>query len=403
MTIRQPLGRDGDVTPESRPRPSGGRTRAEAPHAAFFVPSLDVGGAQRVTVTVANGLAARGYDVDLVLSYHRGGLCDAVADEVRVVDLETPEVPVVGVGAAAPALRSYLAREEPDVLFSVMTFATVVVLAAATSLDTGTDLVAAEHDTFGRDTTLKGRLVARVAARLYGTADHVLAVSEGVADSVVERTRVDPRRVSVQHNPVEVERIRREAREAVDHPWLDGDHEVVLSVGRLTPQKNHEMLLRAFPSVRERRDARLVVAGTGPERDDLLALAGALGIDDAVSLPGYVENAYGYMRRASVFALSSRHEGLPTVLIEALACGCPVVSTDCPSGPREILADGEYGRLVPVGDPDALSDALVATLDNPPAAAPLRERADDFAAPRAIEEYAAFVDARADRPAAERR
>lgn len=364
---------------------------------AFFVPSLDVGGAQRVTVTVANGLAAQGYDVDLVLSYHRGGLRDGVADDVRVVDLGTPSLPLVGVGASAPAIRSYLAREEPDVLFSAMTFATVVVLAAGTRLDVDTSLVAVEHDTFGHDPTLKGRLVARAASRLYGTADHVLAVSQGVADSVVARTRADPAQVSVQHNPVEVAEIRRESREAVDHPWLTGDHEVVLSVGRLAPQKDHGTLVRAFATVRERRpEARLVVAGTGSEREDLLALADSLGIDDDVSLPGYVENAYGYMRRASVFALSSRHEGLPTVLIEALACGCPVVSTDCPSGPREILAAGEYGRLVPVGDPDALADAIVATLDDPPGADVLRTRADDFAAPRAIEEYAAFVDARTD-------
>jgi glycosyltransferase involved in cell wall biosynthesis len=295
-------------------------------------------------------------------------------------------------------LRSYLARQEPDVLFSAMTFATVVVLATAISIDTDTDLVAVEHDTFGRDRTLKGRLVARTAARLYRTADHVLAVSQGVADSVVERTQVDPSRVTVQHNPVEIERIRRESRASVDHPWLDREHDVVLSVGRIAPQKDHETLIRAFTTVHEAHpEARLIIAGTGPERDDLLALIDSLCLDDVVSLPGHVENAYGYMRRASAFALSSRHEGLPTVLIEALACGCPVVSTDCPSGPREILADGEYGRLVPVGEPERLADALVATLDDPPALGPLRERADDFAASRAVDRYAAFVDARADR------
>jgi glycosyltransferase involved in cell wall biosynthesis len=194
------------------------RTGDATAHAAFFVPSFGVGGAQRVTVTVANRLAGRGYDIDLVVPYGDGPLRDAVADEVRVVDVRTPDLPALGIGAAAPALRSYLARQEPDVLFSAMTFATVVVLATAISIDTDTDLVAVEHDTFGRDRTLKGRLVARTAARLYRTADHVLAVSQGVADSVVERTQVDPSRVTVQHNPVEIERIRRESRASVDHP-----------------------------------------------------------------------------------------------------------------------------------------------------------------------------------------
>ena len=366
-------------------------------HVALFVPSLTVGGAQRVTTTVANGLAERGYEVDLLLSYNRGELAETVAGEVRVVDLETPQIPVVGIGASVPALRSYLEREEPDVLFSAMTYATVVVLAAAFQLGVDTRFVGVEHTTFGRNLTLKERLVTEVATRWYGSIDHVLAVSQGVADAVVERTRIDPERVSVQYNPVEVADIDRLADEAVDHPWLDGDHEVVLSVGRLDSPKDYGTLVRAFAEVNRKRPAtRLVIAGTGSERDQLLELADSLGVGEELSLPGYVENPYRYMQRASVFALSSRYEGLPTVLIEALACGCPTVSTDCPSGPNEFLDDGRYGRLVPVGDHEALAEAIVGTLERPPDSESLRARAEAFAAPHVIDEYADFVDAQAD-------
>lgn len=392
MTLRE--SRDAGGVPQERDDGAEISAVNDSIHVALFVPSLTVGGAQRVTTTVANGLAERGYEVDLLLSYNRGELAATVTEQVRVVDLETPQLPVIGIGASVPALRSYLGRAEPDVLFSAMTYATVVVLAAAFRLDVDTHLVGVEHTRFGRNLTVKERLVSTLAARWYRSIDHVLAVSQGVADAVVERTRIDPERVSVQYNPVEVADIQRLSEEPVDHPWLDGDHEVVLSAGRLDSPKDYGTLVRAFAAVDERRpDTRLVIAGTGPERDDLLELAESLGIGDRLSLPGYVENPYRYMQRASVFALSSRYEGLPTVLIEALACGCPVVSTDCPSGPGEILADGRYGRLVPVGDHDALADAIVTTLEDPPDSEPLRARAEEFAASRVIDEYVEFVDA----------
>jgi glycosyltransferase involved in cell wall biosynthesis len=360
---------------------------------AFFVPSLGIGGAERVTVTLANGLAERGYTVDLVV-VEGGPLASDVAGEVRLVELDGSRRPLVGIGGCVLSIRRYITHHEPAILFSAMTFVNVLTVLATYRSKAETAVVATEHDTFGMNPTVKGRIVEAAATPAYRAADHVVAVSRGVADSVRRQTGVDDSCVSVLYNPVEVAEIQRESREPVDHPWLDDDSlDVVLSVGRLESQKDQATLVRAFATVHERRpETRLLLTGTGSREAALVDLAASLGISDVVSLPGYVDNVYGYMRRADVFALSSRHEGLPTVLIEALACGCPVVSTDCPSGPREILDDGTYGRLVPVGDPASLADGVVDSLKDSTDPDALRSRANDFAADAAVDEYITFVE-----------
>jgi glycosyltransferase involved in cell wall biosynthesis len=330
----------------------------------------------------------------LVLAYPGGGLRDDVDPAVSVVQLDVPRLPGVGLATGCPRIRSYVRRAEPAAFVSTMTFANVVTLLATLGDADGTALIPAEHDTFGMSDGAKRRLTRALATRLYARADHVIAVSEGAAESVVTGTRAGSEEVSVLHNPIDVAGIRQAAVEAVDHPWLaDDDLSVVLGVGRMTPQKDFPTLVRAFQQLRrEREDARLIVAGKGEGLDSLQSLVAELDLEGSVDLPGYVDNVYGYMDRADVFALSSAWEGLPTVLIEALACGTPVVATDCPSGPREILRDGELGPLVPVDDPEALADALAATLASPPDPGPLRARADDFAPEAVIDDYATFLE-----------
>jgi glycosyltransferase involved in cell wall biosynthesis len=363
---------------------------------ALYVPALRVGGAQHVTVNIANGFAGRGHPVDLVVSHARGGFRDQVSEAVNLVDLGTPELPGIGIGASVPALQRYLDRAEPGILFSAMTFANVIALAAARLSTAETRIVPTEHDEFGMDRRPKSRLVSRLAGRLYPSADHVLGVSAGVVESVVRNTGIDREQVSIMYNPIEVAEIRDRAAEPPTHEWaVDPSVDLVFTVGRLEPQKDLPTLIEAFESVATRRpDARLVVAGKGSRAGVLQERVRERGLGDVVDLPGYVDNPYAFMANAATFALSSRHEGLPTVLIEALACGCPVVSTDCPSGPAEILQDGEYGRLVPVDDPEALADGIAATIDDPPPADRLRGRADDFARETVIEEYVRFVDRR---------
>lgn len=360
---------------------------------AIYLPELTPGGAQRVTVDLANGLAERGHSVALLVSYPGGQLRPEVGDSVRIVDLSTPEIPGLGIVASIPSLIGYLRRNRPRILFSAMTYANVVATAAARLSASGTPVAIVEHTTVGMETGGKRDVTTRLARWLYPLADRVIAVSEGVATSVRERTRVDPEQVVVLPNPVPVAAIRERAERDIDLPWpADPDHEVVLWVGRFAPEKDLPTLVRAFDRLHERRpETRLVLAGTGPERERLERLVADRGLTEVVAFPGYVDPA-PYMARASVFALSSTYEGLPTVLVEALACGCPVVSTDCPSGPREILADGEFGRLVPVGDDAALADAIETTLDADPDEARLRARADEYASDRVLAAYESLVE-----------
>jgi glycosyltransferase involved in cell wall biosynthesis len=215
----------------------------------------------------------------------------------------------------------------------------------------------------------------------------VIAVSQGVKDCVVKWVGVAPEHVEVIYNPVILPEHRRAARAAVDHPFFAADAPpVVLVVGRLTRLKNFALLMRAFARVLRARDARLVVLGEGEQRSELESLAQTLGIGEAVAMPGYVANPHAFMAKAAVLALSSDSEGLPTVLIEALASGTPVVATDCPTGPREILDGGRLGRLVPVGDEAALAEAIEATLAAPTAAATPRDLAR-FTVPVATAAY----------------
>lgn len=374
---------------------------ASGPHVAFFVPRLRVGGAQRVTITLANGLAERGYDVDLVLSHREGDLLDQVSDTVRIVDLATPTVPVIGILAGLPRLRSYLERAEPSVLFAAITFANVVSLLAAAVASADTRTVPTEHNQFGLGTGHKPRITSTLARNLYGFADGVVAVSEGVADSIVESTGISREDVTVLYNPIPVADIRSKSREPVEEVWLRSpEFETIVSVGRLEAPKDPFTLLRSFESLhRIRPNTRLVLLGGGSDRAELLDLAERLGIDEVVSLPGYAANPYKYMGRASVFVLSSESEGLPTVLIEALACGCPIVATDCPSGPREILSDSEFGTLVPVGDATALRDAILAMLNESADPEKLVRRSRDFSVATIIDQYEAFIERLIDRRA----
>jgi len=360
---------------------------------AFYIPSLTVGGAERVTVSVANGLAKRGYEVDLVVSFNTGAFRAEVDERVTIVDLDTPKVPVLGIGASVPCLSQYLSARSPSILFSQMTYANDIYLVSQLVSGSDTISVGTIHNTLGMQEESKEKFVQMLQRRLAGQADQFVAVSDGVAESVVENVGVHREKVTVLHNPIPVRDVQQQAQESVDHRWLDSpEHEVILGVGRLERAKNFSSFLRAFSHLHESRpQTRAIIVGKGSKRAELEALAAELDIEDVVSFPGFVDNPYGYMGGASVLAMSSIHEGLPTVLIEALAAGCQVVSTDCPSGPAEILNNGEYGRLTPVGDDTELAEAIEATLDSPLPADRLIERANDFAPDAVIDEYEAFV------------
>jgi len=325
---------------------------------AIFLPSLAGGGAERVSLNLAREVANRGVDVDLVVSQAVGPYVSEIPDGVRLVDLEASRV-----ATSLPGLVRYLRRNRPDAMLTVMSHANVIGVAAASIARTSTRVVTSEHDTLSQVTERTARRRARgmpyLVAMTYPRADAIVAVSSGVADDLSAVTGLSRDDIDVIYNPVVTPEVEEAVKQAVDHPWFDpGQPPVVLGIGRLAPKKDFPTLMRAFARVREHSPARLVILGDGPDREDLHQLARELGIEQDVSMPGFVDNPFSYLRVASVFVLSSRWEGLPTVLIEALYCGTPVVATDCPSGPREILSDGQYGVLVPIDDVEVIAAGI---------------------------------------------
>jgi glycosyltransferase involved in cell wall biosynthesis len=362
-------------------------------HIALFIDNLRGGGAQWRTLTLANAFAARGYRVDLVLRHARGPLLQDVSPSVRLVPLSHPlGLRLFRFGATAIALMRYLRREQPDVLMSAANSLHPIALWARLLTGVRARLVVRVSTHLSRSAVNARRRPKRLrlwqARFFYAWADAVIAVSQGAADDMARLSRIGPERIFTIYNPVVTPTLVQRMKEHLEHPWFTpGNLPVVLAAGRLAPQKDVPTLLKAFARVRAVREARLMILGEGKERVRLESLARKLNVAGDVDFPGYVTNPLPYMARAAVFVLSSAWEGLPAVLIEALACGCPVVSTDCPSGPAEILEHGQYGTLVPVGDDGALASAILSALTLPPDRERLRARAAMFSLDRAVDRY----------------
>lgn len=233
----------------------------------------------------------------------------------------------------------------------------------------------------------------RAVRRWYPKADAVIVPSNGAADDLARTTGLARGCITAIPNPIVSASLKDRATHDVEHPWFAGDRAepVILGVGELSPRKDFATLIRAFATLRNRRPCRLVILGEGRQRFELETLAAELDVTNHVSLPGFVDNPYAYMARADVFALCSKWEGLPTVLIEALAVGTPVVSTDCPSGPSEILEGGRHGPLVPVGDAERLARAIANTLVAPPPRNALIHAADRYRIDVAADRYLAAL------------
>ena len=352
-------------------------------HAAIFLTSMQIGGAERIALNLCRGLSENGHDVDLVLVHGEGELLGELPSSVSVVDLGASRV-LTGI----LPLRRYLRQRKPDVLYSMMTEINVAAIVAHELAQSNSRLVISEHNTPSVSKSgPKDGLVLRTASLLYSRADRIITVSRGVRDDLVTVTGVSDEDVTVIYNPIDVEQIRRQAEEPIDHDWInDPETPVVMSAGRHAPQKGFDTLLRAFDQL-ETADVKLILLGEGNETASLRSLARELGIEDRVDFPGFVDNPFSYMRGANVFVLSSWYEGFGNVLIEAMATGCPVVSTDCPSGPNEILDGGRYGPLIPVKHPDQMVVAIDNVLRDPIDADVLVDRADDFSVDSVTEQY----------------
>lgn len=329
---------------------------------AIYLPSLAGGGAERAMLNLAQGLTERGCAVDLVLARAQGPYLKEVDEPIQLVDLQASRVLT-----SLPRLARYLQREQPVALISALNYANVVAIWARRVAGVSSRVLVNEQNTISRSAPSsrrwRQRMVPHLVKRFYPWADYVIGNSTGVATDLREVTGLPAERVKILYNPVVTPDVKRKAREPLSHPWFEeGQPPVIVAVGRLTKQKNFPGLVRAFARVRQDRSARLMILGEGVDRPVLEDLVRQLDVEDDVALPGFVDNPYAYVSRAALYVLSSRWEGLPTVLIEALYCGPPIVATDCPSGPKEILENGRHGALVPVGDDEALAEAIEAGL-----------------------------------------
>lgn len=330
---------------------------------AFFTGFFGGGGIERVMANLAHGFTARGIQVDLIIDKGRESeALNRLPSAVRVIDLAVPRLYL-----CLPRLIQYLQQERPVALLSTSHYVNEMALVAKRVSRVPVRVVVSEHNqisqTVHHATQLKDRLTPWFARWLYPWADSIVAVSQGVAHDLAFASGLPLEAIQVIYNPVITPSLLEKVHEPLDHPWFaPGQPPVILGVGKLEQQKDFPTLIRAFAQVRDVYPSRLMILGWGPDRPQLEALIEQLGLTEDVALPGYISNPYAYMVHAAMFVLSSAWEGLPTVLIEAMATGIPVVSTDCKSGPQEILNHGQYGDLTPVGDSQALAKAMLKVL-----------------------------------------
>ncbi|MBN2386539.1 MAG: glycosyltransferase [Anaerolineales bacterium] len=345
---------------------------------AIFLASLHPGGAEQVMLNLARGLVGAGYGLDLLVTNATGPFRQRIPAGVELIDLQAG-----GALAALPGLVDYLRRTRPATLLTGLPHNNLVAIWARQFGAPHSRLVISEHNPMSldlqRSRSRKDRLLPPLMRLFYPAADAVVAVSAAVAEDLSRLIHLPRQRIVVIHNPSVFPEIASLAQQPPELDWFaPGQPPVIMTAGRLTPQKDHATLLRAFARLRAVRPLRLLILGEGELRPELEQQAADLRISADVCLAGYQPNPFQYMARSGVFVLSSAWEGFGVVLTEALACGTQVVSTDCPGGPAEILANGKYGRLAPVGDPEALAGALAAALDNPLPPEALRQRAEDF-------------------------
>ena len=395
---------------------------------AFLLDNLSGGGAEKVILNLAAGFARLGHPVDLLVCKAEGVLQNYIPAGVNLIPLR-PVSSARGTVSALfadpagyreilgtvirrkklpkafryiPAISRHLKQSGASLLVSALPKSNINAVLAQRMSGTDTRVVLGAHihlsaqDSEGASRgKVRIRSLRPMMQRYYHQAAAVVAVSKGVERDTKAYLNLPQDIVKTIYNPVAAREIKNLSEESPEHAWFESrDVPVVLGIGRFVQQKNFPLLVRAFAELRKKRPVRLVLLGgdessgeQAQHKAELEELADELGVAEDFDMPGYKENPYPYFRRASVFALSSRFEGFGNVLVEALFCGCPVVSTDCPSGPAEILRDGEFGRLVSIDDAQGMADALDAVLDEKIDSRVLRARGEEFSVDQAVDNY----------------
>jgi glycosyltransferase involved in cell wall biosynthesis len=365
---------------------------------SLLITPMTGNGGDRVVINLARAFVRLGYRVDLVVTdvsdYHLKAVQSL--HDVRTVKLSQCVRPLIYVRKLFK-LKHYLIKNRPFVLLANGDYVGLANFAQILA-QTSTPVIQIVHVHISRYFSEKSRLVAaakKVMIRIfYPLSSAIVAVSHGVAKDVANMAHLPIRKVNVIYNPVVTEELMRMSRADISHPWFqDGETPVILGAGRLMYQKDFGTLIKAFAKVRSEQPCRLaIIGGEAVEQEYLESLIKEFKLEQDVQLMGFADNPYAYMAKASVFALSSRYEGFGNVLVEAMATGTPVVSTDCESGPAEILENGKYGHLSPVGDADQLAKSIAETLRNPLAASLLKRQAQYFTDFSIAKQYVELIE-----------
>ena len=346
---------------------------------SFFIPNLTGGGAERFIVNLASEFSKRGFKVYLLTCSIKGPYASEVYQDVELIDLNTTRTLF-----ALPKLAMFLRTFQPSVLVSTIYHANMVSILAGMVSRAKTKIIVRESN---MHKTLKDSSSSYLAYKmtffflkfLYRRCHAIVAVSEAMKHELNQLISGISEKLHLVHNFIDVDEIDKLVKEDVDHPWLDKNSKipVLLSVGRLSNQKNWPLLLKGFSELVKTKEMRLVILGEGPKRQEIESMLTELDIQDHVSLPGFKQNPFSWMQKSDGFVLSSDAEGFPNVLVQALYCECKIISSDCESGPREILEEGKWGHLFKVGDVDDLILKLEESLESPPLLN-LKERAIFF-------------------------
>ncbi|MCG5502172.1 MULTISPECIES: glycosyltransferase [Ectothiorhodospira] len=354
---------------------------------AIFAPYFDNGGVERMLVNLACGLSKRGIPVDFIVNHSHSEFLKDLTEPIKLIKLqEKNKIKII------KSFTKYIINTQPKAILSAKEDCDIIATHAWKRSGKQSKLyiravVNTTQQMMYRN-IIRRYWSAWISRTIYRNADGIIAVSRGVADDIYKISKPNIERIHVAPNPVITSDLFKKAQEELDHPWLTNhDKPVILGAGRLGRQKNFSMLISAFANARAKRPMRLIILGDGRRRERLLKQAEELGIANDVFLPGFVKNPYAWISRADLFVLSSLWEGSPNVLTEAMALGIPVISTDCPSGPSELLGNGKYGMLIPINDIDYMSHAIINTLDKPIKAEDLQKAVENYTLENSVNNY----------------
>lgn len=367
---------------------------------SFFLPTLEGGGTERNVVNLVNNLDREKYTISLVLGKVKGVFIKEILKDVLIINLNTCYT-----FGLFFKLIGYFRREQPDIFVSAFPHMNIVGIMARSFSKTKTKIVVTEQSITSLLSTTARTFSRKLVARfilphlmriVYPLAEAIVCVSKGVAEDLLKIIH-NSDKIRIIYNPITNKEIYKLAEESVDHFWFsDSEIPIIIMIGRLTKIKDYPNLLKAFKLIVEKRSARLVILGEGSEEEKIKLFSHKLGLSDNILFLGFQKNPYKYMKKAEVFVLSSFHEGFGNVLVEAMACGTPVISTDCMSGPGEIIENGENGILVPVANPEALAEAILKILDNSFLIDKLskqgKKRAEYFSIEKSVKKYEEIFD-----------